>query len=119
MHVPSLDVLFQLPEGVAVKSDGLQARPLGSFKLPAPGDPSVLIGNRWLSRGDIAILASTSGMGKSSLSIQAATTWALGRDLFGGFKPHRPIKSLIMQAEDGEGDIAEVKHSMYHRWTME
>jgi hypothetical protein len=120
MHVPSLDVLFRLPEGMrngTAPDSGpsvLQGRPLGSFQLPTAGDPSILIGNRWLSRGDIAILASTSGMGKSSLSIQAAVTWGLGRELFGGFKPHRPLRSLIVQAEDGDGDIAEVRLSMEH-----
>lgn len=89
-------------------------RPIGSFLLPPKNDPSILIGNRWLSRGDIAILASTSGMGKSSLTIQAAVTWALGRKLFDGFDPHRPLKSLIIQAEDGDGDIAEVRLSLEH-----
>jgi len=93
---------------------GLKSRPLTDFNLPAKDDPSVLIGNRWLSRGDIFILASTSGMGKSSLSIQAALTWGLGLPLFGGFHPRQPLKSLIFQAEDGDGDIAEVRHSIEH-----
>lgn len=92
----------------------LVAKSLMDFKLPALDDPSVLIGNRWLSRGDIFILASTSGMGKSSLSIQAATTWALGRPLFGGFKPSRPLRSLMFQSEDSEGDVAEVRLSLEH-----
>lgn len=86
----------------------LPSRPLPDFVLPAPSDPSILIGNRWLSRGDLAILASTSGMGKSSLSLQAAVTWALGRRLFDGFHPTRPLRSLVLQSEDGDGDIAEV-----------
>lgn len=94
------------------ESSVLVGRPLGEFQLPDKGDPSILIGNRWLSRGDIFILASTSGMGKSSLTIQAARTWALGRPLFGGFQPHRPLRSLIVQAEDGDGDIAEVRLSL-------
>lgn len=86
-----------------------------SFAMPAKHDPSILLGNRFLCRGDGGILASTSGMGKSSLSLQAATTWALGRPLFGGLDPHgRPIKSLIFQAEDSDGDMAEVKYSMIH-----
>lgn len=72
----------------------LIGRPLGDFNLPDKDDPNVLIGKRWLCRGDIFILASTSGMGKSSLSIQAAVTWGLGQPLFGGFAPHRPLKSL-------------------------
>ncbi len=117
MHVPSLDLLFKRPEGVvpAAQAPGeLLARALGSFDLPPANDSSILIGNRWLSRGDIAILASTSGMGKSSLSIQAASAWGLGTQLFSGFTPNGPLKSLIIQAEDGDGDIAEVRLSLEH-----
>lgn len=101
-------------ETEAAKEPVLIARPLGDFRLPDKDDPNVLIGKRWLSRGDIFILASTSGMGKSSLSIQAAVTWGLGLPLFGGFHPHRPLKSLIIQSEDGDGDIAEVRLSLEH-----
>jgi hypothetical protein len=90
------------------------ARGLFEFTLPADTDSSVLLGNRYLSRGDGAILSSTSGMGKSSLSLQAATAWALGKPLFGGFKPNGPLKSLIFQAEDTDGDIAEVRYSLAH-----
>lgn len=86
----------------------LQSKPLPTFALPPAGDPSILIGDRWLNRGDLAILASTSGMGKSSLSLQAAVTWALGRPLFGGFKPNGPLRSILFQSEDSDGDIAEV-----------
>jgi len=114
MHVPSLHLLFKAPEGASTPSTGLVAKPLPDFALPSASDPSILIGNRWLSRGDIAILASTSGMGKSSLSLQAAVHWALQLPLFGGFHTTRPLRSLIFQAEDGEGDVAEVFLSLKH-----
>lgn len=100
-------------------AQSLPARPLGDFNLPEANDPNVLIGKRWLSRGDIFILASTSGMGKSSLSIQAAVTWGLGQPLFGGFRPHRKLKSLIVQSEDGDGDIAEVRLSLEYAMKLD
>lgn len=97
------------------KSAPLVARPLTDFNLLARDDPSILLGNRYLSRGDGAILSSTSGMGKSSLSVQAAVTWARGLPLFGGLDPRgRKLRSLIFQSEDSEGDVAEVKHSIFH-----
>ena len=112
MGMNPMDDIFQEPgldlDAKAPPQIGLVARPFPSFILPEASDPSILIGNRWLSRGDIAILASTSGMGKSSLALQAATHWALQLPLFGGFKTVRPLRSLIFQAEDGEGDVAEV-----------
>ena len=98
----------------AVAPTGLIAKPLTDFSLPARNDSSVLIGNRYISRGDIVIIASTSGMGKSSLSLQMAAHWALGLPIFGGFQPNGPLKSLIFQSEDSDGDVAEVWHSILH-----
>lgn len=92
----------------------LPVRNFSTFAIPPPKDPSILVGNRWLSRGDIAVLASSSGMGKSSLSLQVATLWALGRDFHGGLAPNGPQKSLFIQSEDSDGDIAEVQHSLFH-----
>jgi hypothetical protein len=40
--------------------------------------------------------------------MQAAILWALGREYF-GIKPTRPLKSLFIQAENDEGDLAEFR----------
>jgi len=104
-----------LADGMAPRTPDLTAHPLTRFEVLPRDDASILIGNRYLSRGDGAILSSRSGMGKSSLSIQAAVTWALGRPLFGGLDPHgRALRSLIFQSEDSDGDVGEVKHSLFH-----
>ncbi len=90
------------------------ARPLTSFALPPKSDPSTLIGRRYICRGDGVILSSTSGMGKSTLSIYLAAHWALARAPFGAFPPAKPITSLIFQSEDSEGDVAEMQLSTCH-----
>ncbi len=77
------------------------------FTVPKEGDESVLLGNRYLNRGDGAILVGTSGMGKSSMSIQMAILFALGRPAF-GIPCNGPLRSLIVQSEDSAGDIAEI-----------
>lgn len=105
--------------GINTPRTRLTGKSLNSFGLPGKSDGSVLIGDRYLSKGDGAILCSTSGMGKSSFSIQAATSWALGQPMFGGFQPSRPLKSLIFQSEDSEGDIAEVKLSLFHAMKLD
>lgn len=69
-------------------------------------DPNNVIGDRWLCKGASCIFVAPSGVGKSTLAAQASFTWALGRDLF-GIKPARPLKSLVIQAENDLGDIAE------------
>lgn len=69
-------------------------------------DPNCLVGNRYLVRGGSSLWAGGSGYGKSSLALQLALYWACGESCF-GLRPVRPLKSLIVQAENDEGDTAE------------
>jgi hypothetical protein len=78
---------------------------LWSYK--AEEDPTVLLGNRWVCQGGQLLLVGQSGIGKSSLTTQAALFWALGQPFF-GIKPVRPLRSLIVQAENDGGDMAEI-----------
>jgi hypothetical protein len=77
------------------------------FDFQPKADPSTLLGNRWVCKGGQLLLVGQSGVGKSSLTVQAAMTWALGLPFF-GIKPARPLKSLYIQAENDEGDMAEI-----------
>ncbi len=77
------------------------------MEFDARNDPTVLLGtNRWLGKGYTCLWAGGSGYGKSSLEMQAAHYWATGTPLF-GIKPVRPLKSLIIQAENDLGDTGE------------
>ena len=71
-------------------------------------DPTVLVGKqrRWLCQGYAVSIVGFSGTGKSSLMMQIATSWALGQSVF-GLAPVRPLRTLILQAENDGGDIAE------------
>jgi ABC-type transport system involved in cytochrome c biogenesis ATPase subunit len=70
-------------------------------------DPSTVLGNhRWLCKGGSLLIVGQSGTGKSSLMMQAAVHWALGRDFF-GIKPARPLRAIVLQAENDAGDISE------------
>ncbi len=71
-------------------------------------DPTELLRNRFLCRGGGMLLVGPTGVGKSSLSMQAMILWALGRPAF-GIVPARPLKSLLIQAENDEGDLAEMR----------
>jgi hypothetical protein len=88
-------------------------RSLDSFQIPPDNDRSILLGNRFLNRGDGGVLSSTSGVGKSSISVQKAVLWSLGRPAF-GIVPNGELRSLMVQSEDSDGDIAEVWASMVH-----
>lgn len=72
----------------------------------ASNDPDCLIGDRWLCRGGSVLWVGESGVGKSVLTTQAALVWATGQSLF-GVKPKRPLRSLVVQAENSFGDLAE------------
>jgi AAA domain-containing protein len=74
--------------------------------MEVPSDKT-LLGKRWLCIGGGAIIVGPSGIGKSTLSIQAAALWACGCTAF-GIKPARPLRVLIVQAEDDEGDSIEM-----------
>jgi hypothetical protein len=84
-------------------------KPLGNLtRHPEGHDPNELIKFRFLCRGGAALLVGPTGVGKSSLSMQAAICWAAGKPCF-GLQPARPLKVLIIQAENDEGDIAEMR----------
>ena len=84
------------------------ARPLGELVRSPQGDPNELLRYRYLCRGGGLLLVGPTGIGKSSLSMQFMLLWALGRDAF-GIAPARPLKSLLIQAENDDGDLAEMR----------
>lgn len=91
----------------------ISARPIFTLNVPQPGDATTILGNRYLSRGDGAVLSSTSGMGKSAMAIQMAIRWGLEMECF-GIKPARALRILYVQSEDSDGDVAEVTASIAH-----
>jgi archaellum biogenesis ATPase FlaH len=70
-------------------------------------DPDSVLGNRWLCRGGSCLLVAQTGAGKSALCTQMALSWALGRDAFGIATRRGPLRSLIVQSENDEGDVSE------------
>jgi len=70
------------------------------------GDFTSLLGSRWLCAGSSCVLSGPSGIGKSALAMQMAMLWATGKPAF-GVNCSKPLKSLIIQAENDKGDLAE------------
>lgn len=89
------------------------ARTLDEFIRPAANDPGELLKHRYLCRGGGLLLVGATGLGKSSLSMQLMIKWALGHSVF-SLEPARPIKSLLIQAENDDGDLAEMKHGVFN-----
>jgi len=76
------------------------------IKYDVQNDPNNVIGNRWLCKGAVFGFVGPTGVGKSTLLMQAVMDWGLGRDFF-GIKPIHPLKSYIIQHENDDGDLAE------------
>jgi len=108
------DALLTFAEGTlkashskAVKQSGPQRMDF-DYLMTADrkADPNNILGNRWLCKGGSLLIVGQSGTGKSSLMMQAAVHWALGRDFF-GIKPIKPLRSIILQAENDALDCGE------------
>lgn len=100
------------PEVPAVKAGGdddlMRVRYLFDVQRPPPGDESELIKDRFLCRGGGALLIGQTGKGKSSLAMQAMLSFSIGRALF-GITPNGPLKCLLVQAENDDGDLTEAR----------
>ena len=72
-------------------------------------DKDSVLGYRWLCRGGASLWIGQSGIGKSSLAMQAGMMWAQAKPFF-GVRPTRGkrLKSLFIQAENDAGDMAEM-----------
>ncbi len=85
---------------------------LGSLPTADRNDGTCLLGNRYVCRGGGALLVGPTGIGKSSFSMQAVTSWALGKPCF-GIAPSGPLRSLLIQAENDAGDLAEMRDGVF------
>lgn len=83
---------------------------VNSFPTTVPPE-SVILGNAWLRRTDIAHLISTAGAGKSVAMIQAAMAWALGLSYFGVRPPH-PLRILLFSGEDDRVTLGQCRDGL-------
>jgi len=84
------------------------ARRLSELAIQVENDPAELLRHRYLCRGSSLLLVGPTGIGKSSLAMQLMILWALGKEAF-GIVPNGPLKSLLVQAENDDGDLAEMR----------
>jgi RecA-family ATPase len=83
-------------------------RKLSELSNHSENDPNELLKFRFLCAEGVLALVGQTGIGKSSISMQMKMQWALQREAF-GFVPAKPLKSLLIQAENDEGDLAEMR----------
>jgi len=89
------------------------ARTLDEFVKLMGNDPAELLKHRYLCRRGGLLLVGPTGHGKSSLAMQLMIKWSLGQSVF-SLEPARPLKSLLIQAENDDGDLAEMKTGVFN-----
>jgi DNA-binding transcriptional ArsR family regulator len=83
------------------EEDGLEsAEDLASATID---ESQNILGNRLLERGTFGVIIGHSGAGKSTLTVQAGVELAAGHPIL-GIVPARPLKVLVVQAEDSRND---------------
>jgi transposase len=85
-----------------------EIRKLSEIQNYGDDDPNCLLGNRYLSREGGLLFVAPTGTGKSTAIMQMALLWAVGKPAF-GIMPKHKIKTLIIQAENDDGDLAEMR----------
>jgi phage/plasmid primase-like uncharacterized protein len=84
------------------------AVPIGDLRAARVDDPTELLKNRFLCQKMAVMLAGATGKGKSSLALQAFALWANNRECF-DIVPARPLRTIYVQAENDDGDIAAIR----------
>jgi hypothetical protein len=93
-----------------------EVRSIADYVTPKSGDHSELLKHRFLCRGGALLFVGPTGVGKSSCVLQAAFRWCLGQDFF-GIQANGELKVLVIQAENDDGDIAEVRDGVFRGLT--
>lgn len=97
---------------IAIDEDaGLSARPIGDLEVPPDNDPTELLKHRFLCEKGSLLLTGPTGVGKSSFNLQALALWSNGLPFF-GITPAKPLSSLLIQAENDDGDLAEMRNGI-------
>lgn len=83
-------------------------RCVGELVKPLEDDPTELLKHRFLCECGGLLINGPTGMGKSSALMQAFALWSNNLPFF-GIQPAKPLTALLIQAENDDGDLAEMR----------
>jgi hypothetical protein len=90
-----------------------QGHPISWYATQPINHHYTLLGGRYLCRTGGMMVIAPSGLGKSTLSIQMGILFSCGKPAF-GIIPARPLRILIVQSEDDQGDCTEMSQMIDH-----
>ena len=99
-----------------IEEASLAIRKLSQLENYGENDPNCLLGHRYLSRQGGLLFVAPTGTGKSTAIIQMALLWSIGKPAFGIY-PRQNIRTLIVQAENDDGDLAEMRDGVLRGMT--
>jgi hypothetical protein len=91
-------------------SRSLMERGVNHYPTETPPE-TILLGNGWMRRGDVATFISTAGAGKSVAVTQAAMCWGLGLPYL-GIVPPRPLRVILFSGEDDGVTIGQCREGL-------
>jgi hypothetical protein len=115
-HVASLDQVSDLLDGLRSKlpKAARTDRTLWDFYAM---DDSLFNGrevlkNYYLNKSETLLLVGQTGVGKSVAILQACLQWGVG-EAWLGIEPAKPLRSLVIQAENSDVDIFRKVHGLF------
>jgi len=82
------------------------------FELPCDCNPeTVVLGDEWLRRGDVSMLVSQAGAGKSVGVNGGAMMWSIGLPYL-GIKPSKPLRVSLFVSEDDRETIGQQRQGL-------
>jgi DNA replication protein DnaC len=100
--IKAFDVLTQANRVGSAKEEELE-NVVNELAVAQIDESPNILGNRLLERGTFGVIIGHSGVGKSTLTVQAGIELAAGHPLL-GITPARPLKVLVVQAEGSKND---------------
>ncbi len=97
----------------AIESSSSPSMDISFFEPKADPADELLGPGRYLCRKGGGLLVAQTGVGKSVLTAQAAMAWSCGRSQF-GITPAKPLKILLIQAENDAGDLESFRVGALH-----
>ena len=105
MSTPQNPPLLCLPAPQYPASPYPPLRSISQLRCINEDDPSYLLRNRLLRRGEIAALVGNAGLGKSTTATQMSMMWSVGLSVL-GLQPLNPMRIVMVQGENDEAEMS-------------
>lgn len=112
----AIDLMPKLEAAAALAApkNELVGKTLAELANEAASDDDTILGpgTRYLCRAGSMLVSAPTGAGKSAWVMGAVAAWSCGRE-FCAIKPAKPLRIVVIQAENDNGDLHEMSIGQY------